>query len=440
MMDQNKVDQLKNQLHAAADQLLPGKEGRKTLCRYILTMLNMIKPDAAEFESASAEDFADLARFYTSLLQRVSGFAAASASRPLTEQEQMQIDDLNDQIRSLEGQIDRAKAENARLKAERAKKDGDLRIQAAKNLIEQQKVEEEEAKLQEALLTYANLQQRMQNCTPQIIAKQKQDNDVLALQVAQGEADQTRCEEEHASLNGRLQELQDSITALQGEINAMPEDLRLREMEYTRLQEQRTRIANAITECSDERQAALREEISALEPQAKALKEAFDEIQAQHARLIGERDKQLQDNAQAEQDLLNVFNEVISKLDVHSADLAARLREAMTRADRFEENLALCRNHYERYRGWLDSLVPVLEAMRQKAGLSQPEYDLLYSEMNPNALETVQTLLSQIREGLTRLDEITSTGAQAAGSDQQRTQTRAEQGESAARHQNKNNV
>ena len=433
-MDENRTGMLKEQLRAAADHLQPGAEGEKTLRTYLLAMLNLTEKSETEIINADGGDNDESTRFYSVLLRSVRQFAEASAKRPLTPQQQSALDAMREEIRRLTDRLAGETAEHERLLAEQAKADADLRVQQQINERERALTEEKKQELEQETRTYATLLLEQEKYTPEIIAAQRQKNNALADQIAEDRLVLQRLQQEETTLAAQRDKLQDDIASVRTTIDAMPEERRALEKAYTDLQAQRQRIENALTECSEEKQAALRQEIETLRPQAEKLQAAYAVIREETENLRTSYTGQLEDNAQAEQALLDAVNGAIDKVETHAADLAERLRAAKRRADVFEENLALCKNDYDRYHGWLSTLAPAVEALSQKAGLSETEYRRLYETMDPHSLEAVQALLQQIEDGLQRLDSLVAGGAGAAASDQKRTQMRAEQGEEAARN------
>ena len=266
----------------------------------------------------------------------------------------------------------------------------------------------------------------MKKCSPENLEKIRMENERLAMEFAKQEENKNRLETEQFGLN-------DQVEGLKKEINAFSEENQKLADSITALKNKLALLNNLEAECSEEHRAELEKEVADLQPKVEKLETSYKAVQKELESLRAIHDRQLANNTEAEEQFVEVFRETLDSLEGHTESLASKLQSAKERCTRFETNLNACQDEYRRYHAWMSSLVPVIDAMSEKAGLSQLEYENLYATLDPTQCESLHLLSEQIRSNLQRLDAILAAGMNAARTDQAITQKRAEESEEAAK-------
>ncbi len=430
-MEESQAKTIRDQLTSFAEKINSQPNGETNLyfCMYYLS--DAVGRHQIDITALSEDEFRVFFTGYKKMAVQITQFLQQAQHRPMTDKQKEVFDQLNAEIGELTTQIEDERQELTQLKQKRAEEDANLAIQRAQNKLENDNLIKARENLINEQEIETQLKQDLQQVTPEIIEKQRQENDQLAIQVATQSANLNRLKGAYRSAYAKLKSIDENCTKWNQKIEQMPEKQRKREEAFSKLEKRLWRIQNIEEECSEEKKQALETEIAERGPKANQLKTEFDAVKEQHSQIEAAYQNQLANNKEAEKQLLDVLNAAIDALEIHSGSLAQRLRDAMARCKQFEDNLQLCRNEYTRYHVWMESQVPALEAMSAKAGLSEQEYEALYATMDPGKCKTIQDLQGKAEEALRQLDEILTQGMNAAELDEKVTRKRAEDSEAA---------
>ena len=422
-MDEKQISLMKKSLHTAADQLKANARNDRAFSSCVNSILKTMRQDHADLSALNESEISNLIRFYRSLVSQATAFADQINVLPLTNEERSLVESLQREANNFERLLTKERDDIERLRDVIARISADLDVAKSTNRILADDLEGLQEAYEAEKAKEKNYRDDLKRYSSDVTERLKIENQKLSDQVA-------RLQMAYDQENAKKDELQKQLDDLNARIAEQPTALRALEDAYTALSEKLRRIQNAQTECSKERQQELQKQIDDLEPQVDALRKEYAAIQENLSRVNEACTLQMEDTAAAEEALLERMNSAVDDLKTHSASLADRLRSAIDRCTEFEKNLKLCRSEYDRYHNWMNSEVPVLEAMRIKAGLSEQEYANLYATMNPAQCETVQLLMQRTEENLRQIDRILSVGMEAVSQDQRTTQTRAELGDS----------
>ena len=422
-MDEKTAKSLKTQLQAAASQI-DSQAGSE---RAVLSAMQLLADATSKFDYSQMSDldFQVMLRTQQKTLTSVGQFAQQLQNRPLTEKQEAEIARLKKDVGELNRQLDGETKASKDLNDELVKIQSSLRIQQSRNIRDQEKLAGAQIELQRAEQEKALLEESLKKCSPENLEKIRMENERLAMEFAKQEENKNRLETEQSGLNDQLEDLKKEISAFSEENQKLADSI-------TALRNKLALLNNLEAECSEEHRAELEKEVADLQPKVEKLETSYKAVQKELESLRAIHDRQLADNTEAEEQFVEVFRETLDSLEGHTESLASKLQSAKERCTRFETNLNACQDEYRRYHAWMSSLVPVIDAMSEKAGLSQLEYENLYATLDPTQCESLHLLSEQIRSNLQRLDAILAAGMNAARTDQAITQKRAEESEEAA--------
>ena len=422
-MDEKTAKSLKTQLQAAASQI-DSQAGSE---RAVLSAMQLLADATSKFDYSQMSDldFQVMLRTQQKTLTSVGQFAQQLQNRPLTEKQEAEIARLKKDVGELNRQLDGETKASKDLNDELVKIQSSLRIQQSRNIRDQEKLAGAQIELQRAEQEKALLEESLKKCSPENLEKIRMENERLAMEFAKQEENKNRLETEQSGLNDQLEDLKKEINAFSEENQKLADSI-------TALRNKLALLNNLEAECSEEHRAELEKEVADLQPKVEKLETSYKAVQKELESLRAIHDRQLADNTEAEEQFVEVFRETLDSLEGHTESLASKLQSAKERCTRFETNLNACQDEYRRYHAWMSSLVPVIDAMSEKAGLSQLEYENLYATLDPTQCESLHLLSEQIRSNLQRLDAILAAGMNAARTDQAITQKRAEESEEAA--------
>ena len=422
-MDEKTAKSLKTQLQAAASQI-DSQAGSE---RAVLSAMQLLADATSKFDFSQMSDldFQVMLRTQQKTLTSVGQFAQQLQNRPLTEKQEAEIARLKKDVGELNRQLDGETKASKDLNDKLVKIQSSLRIQQSRNIRDREKLVGAQIELQRAEQEKALLEESLKKCSPENLEKIRMENERLAMEFAKQEENKNRLETEQFGLN-------DQVEGLKKEINAFSEENQKLADSITALRNKLALLNNLEAECSEEHRAELEKEVADLQPKVEKLETSYKAVQKELESLRAIHDRQLANNTEAEEQFVEVFRETLDSLEGHTESLASKLQSAKERCTRFETNLNACQDEYRRYHAWMSSLVPVIDAMSEKAGLSQLEYENLYATLDPTQCESLHLLSEQIRSNLQRLDAILAAGMNAARTDQAITQKRAEESEEAA--------
>jgi len=422
-MDEKTAKSLKTQLQAAASQI-DSQAGSE---RAVLSAMQLLADATSKFDFSQMSDldFQVMLRTQQKTLASVGQFAQQLQNRPLTEKQEAEIVRLKKDVVELNRQLDGETKASKELNDELVKIQSSLRIQQSRNIRDQEKLAGAQIELQRAEQEKALLEESLKKCSPENLEKIRMENERLAMEFAKQEEKKNRLETEQSGLNEQLEDLKKEISAFSEENQQLADSI-------TALRNKLALLNNLEAECSEEHRADLEKEVAELQPKVEKLETSYKAVQKELESLRTIHDRQLADNTEAEEQFVEVFRETLDSLEGHTESLASKLQSAKERCTRFETNLKACQDEYRRYHAWMSSLVPVIDAMSEKAGLSQLEYENLYATLDPTQCGSLHSLSEQIRSNLQQLDAILSAGMNAARTDQAITQKRAEESEEAA--------
>ena len=435
-MDEKQVALIKKALNDTAAHLRAGSAGAKSVRNSALSLILAEEHERQPLSSMSEAELADLTKFNKRLVDIAARFLGQTMELPLTPEQTAQAQQLQQRIREAKADLDAGRSELARLNAELARISADCAVQSAANESLSSQVEQKRTAYLQLKDTEKDRRADLVTYSDDVIQAQQDKNATLAREVADRQSRLRELEGQYAVLDeqcrreqARIEDQQHKLDDLQARVDAQPEELRRLEEDYTALDAKLTRIQTAAEDCSEERQAELRAQIEALEPEVNALVAKHGELSAALEKLNAAHASELEETSQAEEALLASMNEAVDTLGEHCGALAEKLRAAMARSQQFEENLRLCRDNYDRFRSWLDSDAPALRAMCAKAGLSDKDYRTLFETLDAARCDEVRRLMEETEAHLTRLDQILSAGITSAQQDQSHTRTRAEVGD-----------
>ncbi len=435
-MDEKQVNLIRKALHDTAGQLKPGEGSGKAVRNSVLSLIRTEAQSRQALSSMSEAELTELLKYNRRLVDIANRFLGEVMELPLTPEQAEQADQLQQRIQSAQADLDAGRSELARLNRDLAKASAECAVQNAAIEATGKQVQEKKDAYELLKQTETALQDQLAAYSDEVIQAQDEKNSELARTIASQQGRLRELEGQFRVLDGQRAEEQKKITAqqekleaLQKQVDAQPEELRALEEDYTALDAKLARIQTAAEECSEEKQAELREQIDGLEPVVAALVEKHGELTAALKALNESRESELAETAAAEEELLASMNAAVDALQEHCESLAEKLRTAMARSEQFEESLKLCRDNYDRYHNWFRSDAPVLTAMCERAGLSEKEYQTLYETLDPARCDLIRTLMTETEEHLRQLDQILNGAVSAAQQDQDDTRYRAEVGE-----------
>ena len=231
-----------------------------------------------------------------------------------------------------------------------------------------------------------------------------------------------------------LENQQRLIEDVQQQIAAQPEALRALQGEYEQLTQRLEQITRAETDCSEEKQQELRDQIAEREPISQELTRQYTILHEQSTALAESIARLQAENGVAIEalwpELLNLMERLRGNVDAKNAQLDALREEAL----QFTQQVNLCVRKQEGLIQWYQADRTPLQGLLDRIGLPQEnENHQLLQTMSLETQGRIGELFAQMESGLEEMDSILRLAVEAVRRDEKYLRLRAETNESQAR-------
>ncbi|MGN1249362.1 MAG: hypothetical protein ACI4XW_04715 [Candidatus Spyradocola sp.] len=224
------------------------------------------------------------------------------------------------------------------------------------------------------------------------------------------------------------------IEGVQQHIDAQPEQLRALQAEYERLTQRLEQIEHAETDCSEEKQQQLREQITQREPIAQQLTQQHRVLQEQSAALQSTVARLRDENNAAVEALWPELLGLMESLRGNVDEKNAQLDELCEEAQRFTEQVELCANKQAGLTQWYRTDRTPLQTLLDRIGLAQDnENHQLLQTLSLDNAGRIGELFTTVETSLGELDAILRDAVTATQRDEKYLRLRAQTNENQAR-------
>lgn len=231
-----------------------------------------------------------------------------------------------------------------------------------------------------------------------------------------------------------LEKQQHLIEDVQQQIAAQPEALRELQAEYEQLSQRLEQIIRAETDCSEEKQQELRDQIAEREPISQELTQQYTILHEQSTALAESIARLQAENGAAIEalwpDLVNLVERLRGNVDEKNAQLDALREEAL----QFTQQVNLCTRKQESLTQWYQADRTPLQSLMDRMGLlRENENHQLLQTMSLQTLGRIGELFAQMESSMEEMDSILRLAVEAVRRDEKYLRLRAETNESQAR-------
>lgn len=231
-----------------------------------------------------------------------------------------------------------------------------------------------------------------------------------------------------------LENQQRLIEDVQQQIAAQPEALRALQGEYEQLTQRLEQITRAETDCSEEKQQELRDQIAEREPISQELTRQYTILHEQSTALAESIARLQAENGVAIEalwpELLNLMERLRGNVDAKNAQLDALREEAL----QFTQQVNLCVRKQEGLTQWYQADRTPLQGLLDRMGLlRENENHQLLQTVTLETQGRIGELFAQMESGLEEMDSILRLAVEAVRRDEKYLRLRAETNESQAR-------
>ena len=279
--------------------------------------------------------------------------------------------------------------------------------------------------LNEQVAIGEGLQKMLLDCTPEMVEEQKKKNDATLESLNYQKKMLSDLKDKQEQMLNEKQQVEAEVKEVEGRINEIPEEIVALRVKYKELEALLKELHNAEIEYSVERQTELQKNIDDLTPIVEENKVATEILQNRKDSLEKQNTKYDKERHTLTTDLINIITESLEQLKNIMNEHTAFLNETEMTAKTLAENLDKCQKKHDEYRHWYDAVETPLEAMMAEIG--HPESAELRKTLNVNQVQTVKTLMEEVRKDLMNLDNILSGCSVAAQRDLQIIKRRAGQ-------------
>ncbi len=284
-------------------------------------------------------------------------------------------------------------------------------------------IEETEAKKNEAKAELESLKVKqraitelMEDCSPEKIGEQRRLNAELQTRYTEALKEQEQLRTSNEKLKKSIDEVDDRIAGI-------PDENRRLLKEYEEKTELLNRLRSADTECSQEVQDELTEQIDSLQPDVEKKQHAVSVLRSRYEDLEFQRKQWHEEQSRLSKGIFDRIFEYLSAVESDLVDEEDRLSELKSTADIFMKRTEVCLNNRRKYASWLESDKNPLESMMLM--LDRAEAEQLKQTLDIGSINSIKKLTKETEGNLQELDKILDKCMKAVNLDQKRINSRA---------------
>ena len=230
--------------------------------------------------------------------------------------------------------------------------------------------------------------------------------------------------EQYEEENKKRLKLENELTMVQENIDAMPDNLKELHTKMENLNNELEQIRHADETCNDEKQAEVQAEIEKMKGQLTEDENTYTELN----KLLGElRQSAIQYDSKAqtlETEAIDLINKTIRTMRPKLEEHQRKLKQVSDDNAQIEKSYSECNAMRKQYEAWFNNdqtpLQKLMEALKSEGNLN------LKGALDLQNCEKINSAIGRIRMDLHYLDEILKKAAQAYGMDIQKLRQRAQ--------------
>lgn len=276
-------------------------------------------------------------------------------------------------------------------------------------------------------------EEEYETCSPAVLDALRQEINQLSERNRDAEQEYLELDAKKNVQKDVLEKQRKMIEDVRQQIEAQPEALRTLQADYENLSQRLEQIQRAETDCSEEKQQAIRDQIAQREPIAHELTQQYTALQEQHTAVENSVAQLQADNTEIINTLWPKLLNVLEALRGNVDDKNAQLDELWEEAQRFTQQVNRCTQKQSALVQWYQADKTPLQSLLERIDLLQEnENGQLLQTMTLEKTGRIRQLFVETEGNLEELDAILRDAAKAVQRDEKYLRLRVETNEAVA--------